>query len=261
MKKIILSLILIPGIAISSQAQQFSDLLNKVKEVANKDGIMKATTTTSTNRNPPVSTSFMNNEEIGSGLREALKLGAKNATQTLSASNGFFGNQLIKILMPPEVRNIENKMRQFGMGKVVDNAILAMNRAAEDASSQALPILVNAVTSFTIQDGLSILNGGNDAATNLLKQRTSPQIAAAFRPVIANSMGKYNVEKLWQTVFATYNTLPIIKNKVNTDLTGYITDRAMSGLFSTIAVEEKKIRLDPIGTGSDIITRVFGSKK
>lgn len=261
MKKIILSLILIPGIAISSQAQQFSDLLNKVKEVANKDGIMTATTTTGTNRNPPVSTSLMNNEEIGSGLREALKLGAKNATQTLSANNGFFGNQMIKILMPPEVRNIENKMRQFGMGKVVDNAILAMNRAAEDASSQALPILVNAVTSFTIQDGLSILNGGNDAATNLLKQRTSPQIAAAFRPVIANSMGKYNVEKLWQTVFATYNTLPIIKNKVNTDLSGYITDRAMSGLFTTIAGEEKKIRLDPIGTGSDIITRVFGSKK
>ncbi len=163
--------------------------------------------------------------------------------------------------MPPEVRTIEAKLRQFGMGRVVDDAILSMNRAAEDASSHALPILVNAITSFTIQDGLAVLNGGDNAATNLLKSRTTPQITAAFRPVISKSMSKYNVEQMWAQVFSTYNSLPIIKNKVNTDLTGYITERALSGLFTSVAAEEKKIRLDPIGTGNDLITRVFGSKR
>ncbi|MCC6186085.1 MAG: DUF4197 domain-containing protein [Chitinophagaceae bacterium] len=261
MKKILLSLFLVPLAINSSEAQSISDMLNKAKKIANENGAISASQTTTTYRKEPTPVTLMNNEEIGGGLREALKLGAKTATQNLSATNGFFGNQLIKILMPPEVKNIEAKMRQFGMGRVVDEAILSMNRAAEDASSQALPILVNSITSFTIQDGLSILNGGDNAATNLLRAKTTPQITAAFRPVIASSMSKYNVEQMWAQVFSVYNGLPIIKSKVNTDLTGYITERAMSGLFTTIGAEEKKIRLDPIGTGSDIITRVFGSKR
>lgn len=261
MKKILVSLLLVPASFSFSHAQGISDALKKARQAASDNGLIKTSQTSGSGTKAPVSTSLMNNDEIGSGLREALKLGAKTATQNLSATDGFFGNQLIKILMPPEVKQIESKMRQFGMGNVVDKAILSMNRAAEDASSQALPILVNAITSFSIQDALSILNGGDNAATNLLKARTTPQITAAFRPVIARSMSKYNVEQLWSQVFSTYNSLPIIKNKVNTDLTGYITDRALSGLFTVVGSEEKKIRLDPIGTGSDIITRVFGSKK
>jgi hypothetical protein len=261
MKKILLSLFLLPMGVASVHAQSLNDMLNKAKKIANDNGVISASQTTTTYRKEPTPVSLMNNEEIGKGLREALKLGSQKATQSLSATNGFFGNQLIKILMPPEVQNIEAKMRQFGMGRVVDNAILSMNRAAEDASSQALPILVGAITSFTIQDALSILNGGDNAATNLLRSRTTPQITEAFRPVISRSMSKYNVEQLWAQVFSVYNGLPIIKSKVNTDLTGYITDRALSGLFTTIGGEEKKIRLDPIGTGSDIITRVFGSKR
>ncbi|HTN16551.1 MAG TPA: DUF4197 domain-containing protein [Chitinophagaceae bacterium] len=259
MKKIFAALLLLPA-TYAANAQGINGILNKAKKAASESGSMKTTQSPGSSKQP-VSTNLLGNDEIASGLREALKLGAQTATKNLSATNGFFGNQLIKILMPPEVAAIEAKMRQFGMGNVVDKAILSMNRAAEDASAQALPILVNTITSFTIQDGLSILNGGDNAATNLLRTRTTPQITAAFRPVISKSMSKYNVEQAWTQVFSTYNSLPIIKNKVNTDLTGYITERALSGLFTSIGQEEKKIRLDPVGTGSDIIGRVFGSKR
>lgn len=259
MKKLLASLLLIPASVSFSHAQGINDILNKVKKGAEDQGIK-----TSASQGPskqPVSGRLLGNEEVGNGLREALKLGAQTATRNLSATNGFFGNALVKILMPPEVRNIETKMRQMGMGNIVDKAILSMNRAAEDASAQALPILVNAITSFSIQDGMAVLNGGDNAATELLRSRTTPQITAAFRPVISRSMSKYNVEQLWAQVFTMYNKLPIIKNQVNTDITGYITERALSGLFVTMAQEEKKIRLDPFGTGSDIIARVFGSKR
>lgn len=259
MKKIFAALLLLPA-TYAANAQGINGILNKVKKTASESGSMKTTQSQGTTKQP-VSSNLLGNDEIASGLREALKLGAQTATKNLSATNGFFGNQLIKILMPPELRTIEAKLRQFGLGNVVDKAILSMNRAAEDASSQALPILVNTITSFTIQDGITILNGGDNAATNLLQARTTPQITAAFRPVISKSMSKYNVEQAWTQVFSTYNSLPIIKNKVNTDLTGYITERALSGLFTSIGQEEKKIRLDPVGTGSDIISRVFGSKR
>ncbi len=261
MKKILLSLCLVPSLIIGAKAQSLDDILKEVNRIAEDNGILSATSSRPTNTKESTPQSYMNNQEIGSGLRAALKLGAQEATKSLSASNGFFGNALVKILMPPEVRNIEARMRQYGFGKVVDKAILSMNRAAEDASSKALPILVNTISTFTINDAISILNGGDNAATNLLRDRTSPQIAAAFRPIIAQSMSKFNVQNAWTQVFSIYNTLPIIKNKVNTDLTGYVTDQAMKGLFTTIANEEKKIRLDPVATGVSIIERVFGSKR
>jgi hypothetical protein len=261
MKKILLSLFLIPAGLASVQAQSFQEVIKKANQIAKPKEIITATSTPNPYKKEPTPTKLMNNEEIGSGLRAALKLGAQTATKNLSAQDGFLGNALIKILMPAEVRNIEAKMRQMGMGKVVDEAIVSMNRAAEDASAEALPILANSISSFTIQDALSILNGGDNAATNLLRTRTTPQITEAFRPIIARSMSKHNVEQAWAQVFSVYNTLPIIKARVNTDLTGYVTERALNGLFTAIAGEEKKIRLDPVGTGSDIITRVFGSIK
>lgn len=249
MKKIVCALLVLAALPSVSRAQSFGDLVNKVR-----------TSSTSGDKKSPTPTSFLTNTEITSGLKEALKVGAETATKNLSSVDGFLGNQLIKILMPPEVKQIEAKMRQFGMGSVVDKAIVSMNRAAEDASGQALPILVNAITSFTIQDGLSILKGNNTAATDLLKAKTATQIAVAFRPVISRSMSKYNVEQLWSQVFSKYNSLPIIKNKVNTDLTGYITDKAVNGLFVTVAQQEQKIRKDPAGTANDLIERVFGSR-
>lgn len=256
MKKALLSLLLIPASFCMSNAQGINDVLNTIKS---KSGI--STSQSNSPTKSPTPSTLIGNEEAVNGLREALQLGAKTATQNLSATNGFFGNAAIKVLMPPEVRTIEAKMRQFGFGKLMDNVILSMNRAAEDAAGHALPILANTIKTFTIFDGIEILNGGEDAATRLMQKKTTPELTSTFRPVIAASMSKYNVDQLWNQVFTNYNSLPIIKNKVNTDLTGYITERALNGLFTTIAQQEKKIRKDPVATGSALITRVFGSIK
>lgn len=261
MKKTFFSLVAFIALVPSTKAQSLDAILKRANEVVADISSIPFSSSNPKNKSEATPQNLMNNEEIGSGLREALKFGAQKATNSLSATNGFFGNNLVKILMPPEVREIESKMRQFGMGRVVDKAILSMNRAAEDASSKALPILVNAISTFTIQDAVSILNGGDNAATNLLRVKTTSQLTNAFRPIIAQSMSKMQVEQAWSKVFSIYNTLPIIKNKVNTDLTGYVTEKALSGLFTTIGNEEKKIRLDPVSTGVSIIERVFGSKR
>lgn len=197
--------------------------------------------------------------DIARGLREALTVGAKNASNRLSAANGFFGDALVKILLPPEAQKVERTLRSIGMGSVVDKAVLSMNRAAEDASKKAVPIFVNAITSMTIQDGLNILQGGRDAATQYLKVKTTLALTDAFRPVIDNSLNKVNATALWGRVFNTYNALPTTMNRVNPDLAGYVTERALSGLFLKIADEEGKIRTNPAARVSSILQKVFGA--
>ena len=195
--------------------------------------------------------------EISDGLRQALQIGAQNATGRVSAVNGFFGNALIKVLMPPEAKKVESTLREIGMGQYVDDAILSMNRAAEDASGKALPIFVDAIKSMSIQDALSILNGGNNAATNYLKQKTTASLTAAFRPIIQQSLDKVNATKYWAAVFNTYNELPMTFNKVNPDLPAYVTERALNGVFVNIADEEAKIRTDPAARVTSLLKKVF----
>ncbi len=197
--------------------------------------------------------------DIARGLREALTVGAQNASNRLSAANGFFGDALVKILLPPEAQKVERTLRNIGMGKVVDKAVLSMNRAAEDASKKAVPIFVNAITSMSIQDGLNILQGGRDAATQYLKMKTTLALTNAFRPVISSSLDKVNATALWGRVFNTYNALPTTMTPVNPDLSGYVTERALSGLFLKIADEEGKIRTNPAARVSSILQRVFGA--
>lgn len=197
--------------------------------------------------------------DISAGLREALQVGAKNATGKVSAMDGFFGNALIKVLMPPEAKKVENTLREVGLGSQVDDAILSMNRAAEDASGKALQIFVNAITSMSIQDAVSILKGSNDAATQYLKAKTTASLTKAFRPVIQASLDKVNATKYWATVFNTYNELPTTFNKVNPDLPAYVTERALNGVFVYIAEEEGKIRKDPAAQVTDLLKKVFGS--
>lgn len=230
------------------QAQTFGDILKKAKSVANGG--------TSVNNTG----SFTNTEAVNA-LKQALQIGTQNASGKLSNINGFFGNQLIKILMPPEAKKVENTLRSVGMGNMVDKAILSMNRAAEDAAGKAVPIFVNAITSMSIQDGISIVRGGNNSATNYLKGRTTQQLTDAFRPVIQNSLAKVDATKYWSDVFSVYNNLPTTRNKVNTDLTAYVTERALNGLFVTIAEEENKIRLDPAARVTDLLKKVFGGGK
>jgi len=197
--------------------------------------------------------------DIVNGLREALSVGAKNAGARLHVANGFFGNSLIKVVMPPEAQKVESALRNIGMGSTVDDAILSMNRAAEDAAGEAVPIFVNAVMSMNIQDGLNILRGGNGAATNYLKQKTTAALTEAFRPVISKSLDKVGATSLWNTVFSTYNKLPLTRNKINPDLVAYVTERALSGLFITIAEEENKIRTNPAARVTSILQKVFGN--
>ena len=204
--------------------------------------------------------SGLSKEEIANGLKQALQEGGKNATQRLSAVNGYFGNAAIKILMPPEAKKIENTLRDIGMGSHVDKAIMSMNRAAEDAASKALPIFTDAITSMSIEDGLSILKGGNGAATEYLKRKTTASLMTAFRPVIEQSLRKVNATAYWNKVFTIYNGLPTTRNKVNPDLTGYVTEKALSGLFLNIADEENKIRQNPAARVTDLLKKVFGAQ-
>ena len=200
----------------------------------------------------------LGNGEIVNGLKEALSISAKNAGARLNVTNGFFGNSLIKILMPPEAAKVETVLRQVGMGKLVDDAVLSMNRAAEDAAGKAAPIFIDAVTSMNIQDGLNILKGGNGAATEFLRQRTTPALTEAFRPVIQDALNKTGAPILWTSVFNTYNKLPITLQKVNPDLVAYTTERALNGLFVTIAAEEAKIRTNPAARVTSLLQKVFG---
>lgn len=203
------------------------------------------------------SSNITNNEAVA-GLKEALKIGAQNASGRLSTVNGFFGNQIIKILMPPEAKKVETALRSVGMGSHVDKAILAMNRAAEDAAGKAVPIFVNAITSMSVQDGISIVKGGNGAATNYLKGRTTTELTNAFRPVIQGSLNKVDATKYWSQVFTIYNKLPTTRTPINPDLTAYVTERALNGLFVTIADEENKIRTNPAARVTDLLKKVFG---
>jgi hypothetical protein len=206
------------------------------------------------------SSGALTESDITAGLKQALQIGAQNATNKVSVANGFFGNALIKVLMPPEVKKVETTLRQIGMGSQVDKMILTMNRAAEDASGKAVPIFVNAITSMSIQDAMSILKGGNDAATQYLKSKTTASLTAAFRPVVAQSLDKVNATKYWADVFNIYNDLPTTFRKVNPDLTGYVTERALNGLFVYIADEESKIRLNPAARVTDLLKKVFGGR-
>ena len=162
--------------------------------------------------------------------------------------------------MPPEAKKVESALREVGMGDQVDKLILSMNRAAEDASTKAFDIFVDAVKSMTIQDAVSILNGGDDAATQYLKKTTSAALTKTFMPVIKQSLDKVDAAKYWATVFNAYNEMPMTFKKVNPDLPAYVTERALNGVFVYIAKEEARIRKDPAAQVTDMLKKVFGGK-
>jgi hypothetical protein len=199
----------------------------------------------------------LTNDEVVSGLKEALEVGTKKGTEKLSAVDGFFKDAVIIILMPPEALKAEKTLRNVGLGKQVDDAILSMNRAAEDAAKSAAPIFINAIKQMSIQDAFGILRGGDLAATNYLKDKTTASLTEAFRPVIENSLAKVNATKYWNTVFTTYNKFS--SEKVNTDLAAYVTEKGMAGIFYQVGLEEQKIRKDPAARITDILKKVFAN--
>jgi hypothetical protein len=204
--------------------------------------------------------SSLSSDEIVKGLKEALTLGAEKSTDKLSMVNGFFKDAVVKILLPEQAQKVEKTLRSVGMGQLVDDAILSLNRAAEDASKTATPIFVNAIKNMSIQDALGILRGTDTAATSYLKKTTSPELTKSFKPIIDTSLQKTDATKYWKNVFETYNNLPTTFKKVDPDLSSYVTQKAMDGIFYYVAVEEKKIRKDPAAQVTDILKKVFGGK-
>ncbi len=202
------------------------------------------------------SKSSLSNGDIVDGLKQALSIGAQKSGDKLSAQDGFYKDPAVKILLPQQVQSIEKKMRMFGMGKLVDNAELSMNRAAEDASKAAAPIFLDAIKKMTVTDALQILRGTDTAATGYLRKTTSPELTTAFRPVIEASLKKVDATKYWKDFFTAYNRFS--SRPVDTDINSYVTAKALDGLFYYVAKEEINIRKNPQAQVTDLLKKVFG---
>ncbi|MBK8847847.1 MAG: DUF4197 domain-containing protein [Bacteroidetes bacterium] len=239
MKRIFLAVLVLSLFINEGKAQTIKDIINTASGVFNGNNL--------------------SNDEVIKGLREALTVGANNGSSKASKTDGFFKNTLIKILMPPEAKNMEAMLRKVGAGKQVDVFVMQLNRAAEDASKSAAPIFLDAIKKITINDGLQILNGNDDAATRFLQKGTNAQLLAAFTPIVKASLSKVQITKYWNPLATKYNKIPLAK-KVNPNLENYVTGKAIEGLFKLIAQEETKIRKDPMAQVSDLLKKVFGKK-
>jgi hypothetical protein len=202
----------------------------------------------------------LSTEEVANGLKEALIKGISTGSDLVSQHDGYFKNPEIKIPFPPEVKKVEDKLRQIGFGSEVDKFVMQLNRGAEDAAREAKPIFITAIRSMTIQDSWAILRGENDAATQYLKRTTSEQLKSKFKPVIQNSLNKVNATKYYSDIVTRYNQLPLVQ-KVNPNLDDYATDRAIEGLFLMIAKEEKNIRENPVARTTELLKKVFGAQR
>ncbi len=190
-------------------------------------------------------------------IREALIKGAESGVAIVSKQDGYFANPQIKIPFPPEAKTVESKLRGIGLDNQVDEVVLSLNRAAEDAAKDAAPIFMAAIKGMTVNDALQIVRGADDAATRYLERTTSPELRSKFRPVIQASLDKVNATRLWSDVINTYNQIPFV-TRMNPDLAGYVTDKAIEGLFVMVAKEEKQIRKDPVARTTEILKKVFG---
>lgn len=197
--------------------------------------------------------------EVGEGLKEALIKGISNGSDLASQVDGYFKNPQIKIPFPPDVKKVEDRLRQIGLGNEVDKFVMTLNRGAEDAAKEAKPIFIAAIKQMTIDDAWAILKGEPDAATQFLKRTTSGELKNKFMPVIKNSLDKVSATKYYGDIVNKYNSIPLVQ-KVNPDLNDYATDMAIQGLFTMIANEEKNIRQDPIARTTELLKRVFGAK-
>jgi len=180
-------------------------------------------------------------EQIGNGLRQALDNGIQHQVTKLTSKDGFYKNDLVKILLPEELQAVDKGLRKIGLGNLADEGLKAINRTAEDAVKTATPIFVNAVKEITFADAKNILLGADNAATSYLEGKTTSALYSEFNPVIKNSFAKVGADKIWSNLISKYNSIPFVK-KVNPDLTDYVTNEALDGVFTMIAVEEKGIR-------------------
>ncbi len=198
-------------------------------------------------------------QEIAQGLKEALRVGTKNASNNASRPGGFYSNPALRIAFPPDAAPVRNFAMNAGLSQQVSTFEQKLNAAAEQASGKAKPIFLNAIQGMTIADAMGILRGNDNAATNYFRSRTSTQLKSAFRPIVEQSLQNVRVAKYWEPLSKAYNLWPRANRQVNPDLAGYVTNEAVDGLFLLIASEEKRIREDPVARVSEILRRVFGS--
>ena len=233
-RKMLLLVLLAPMVSNA----QFKDLLNKAKD--------KVSGTTGTS----------SGLDIGAGLKEALNNGISKQVSKLTAMDGFYKNEAVKILMPEELQKVDKALRKIGMGKLADDGIKSLNRAAEEAVKEATPIFVSTIKNMSITDAKNILLGNESAATSYLKTNTSAPLYAKFSPVVQANIGKVGADKIWAQIIEKYNSLPLV-SKVNPDITDYVTNKALDGVFTMIAVEEKSIRTDLSARTSPLLQKVF----
>lgn len=280
MKKITLAAALLVTSSAAVQAQKID--LTKIKDKATE--VIKGTSTsgsssssgstTTTTTNTTVTTianqaasalsglsiSSLSESDVANALKEALKVGSKNASSQLSVTDGFNKNLNVRIPFPEDAQRVATKLRKIGLGKKVDEFETTLNRAAEKAVPQAVDIFGNAITTMSITDAKNILQGSNDAATQYLQGKTTDQLYTAFYPYISQTLKSTGATSKWTDITKLYNKIPGVK-KVETDLGKYTTNKALKGMFTVVAGEELKIRQDPQARVTDLLQKVFGAKK
>ena len=194
---------------------------------------------------------------ISSGLKEALSMSTERAIAAVGRTDGFYGNQLIKILMPEKLRMVTDALSKAGMKKQIDAFILSMNRAAEKAAPKAASIFIDAIKGMNMGDAQKILNGGDTAATDFFKEKTAKNIYDAFKPIITASLGQAGTTQQFNNIMNKAKALPLMGN-VSFDLDDYVTKKATGGLFLMLGQQEKNIRTNPGARSTELLKKVFG---
>ncbi len=223
-----------------------------------KTATYSSTTTPTGTKLPGTNVNSLTSTQISSGLKEALSLGVAEGVKKLGVTDGFLKNEAVKILMPEKLRVIDTKLRAFGLGSLADQGVKLLNRAAEDAVTEAVPIFTSAITSMTITDAKNILLGSNNAATNYLQTKTQTQLFTAFQPKVKASLGKVGADKVWTNLISKYNALT--GQAVSTDLNEYVTNETINGVFKMVAEKESGIRNNSVMRTTSILQKVFGAQ-
>ena len=203
----------------------------------------------------------LTNDEVISGLREALQIGIKNSVNLTSVTDGFLKNNEIRLPFPPDAQKVRDKALEWHLDGQVEKFETTLNRAAEEASKEALPIFADAIKNMSVQAGFAILNGGDSSATKFLKDNTYSKLVAAFSPKVKEATEKVKLTEYWNPIITKYNSAMTLTGgqKLNPDLDAYITQKAIDGLFIMVVKEENKIRKDPAAQVTELLSKVFGS--
>lgn len=194
--------------------------------------------------------------DIANGLKQALNQGVDEQVSKLTEKDGFYKNELVRIALPPELQKVDKQLRKIGLGSLADDGIKSLNHAAEDAVGRSKPIFVSAITSMSFADAKDILMGGEGAATQYLETTTNEQLYAEFLPEIQQSFDRVGANKTWESIISKYNAIPFI-DKINPDLSDFVTQQALTGVYTMIAIEEKSIRSDISARTTGLLQRVF----